>query len=94
MKKNEEVRVDIVVDGVAFSPKGEEAVQTKAILNRRLEENATVEQLDKKKSYLLALHKSFLLLLKAKMKRRFGGNLKHSSRSAGEINSILPMMSR
>jgi hypothetical protein len=42
------VRVDIVVDGVAFTLKGEEAVQTKAILKRRLEENATVEQLGKR----------------------------------------------
>ncbi len=49
MKKNEEVRVDIVVDGVAFTLKGEDAVQAKAILKRRLEENATVEQLGKRK---------------------------------------------
>jgi hypothetical protein len=49
VKKNEEVRVDIVVDGVAFPLKGEEAVQVKAILKRRLEENATVEQLGKRK---------------------------------------------
>ncbi len=49
MKKNEEVRVDIVFDGVAFPLKGEEAVQAKAILKRRLEENATVEQLGKRK---------------------------------------------
>ncbi len=43
------MRVDIVVDGVAFPLKEEEAVQAKAILKRRLEENATVEQLGKKK---------------------------------------------
>ena len=43
------MRVDIVVDGVAFTLKGEEAVQAKAILKRRLEENATVEQLGKRK---------------------------------------------
>ena len=49
MKKNEEVRVDIVVDGVAFPLKGEEAVQAKEILKRRLGENATVEQLGKRK---------------------------------------------
>jgi hypothetical protein len=49
VEKNEEVRVDIVVDGVAFTLKGEEAVQAKAILKRRLEENATVEQLGKRK---------------------------------------------
>ncbi len=49
MEKNEEVRVDIVVDGVAFTLKGKEAVQAKAILKRRLEENATVEQLGKRK---------------------------------------------
>ncbi len=49
MEKNEEARVDIVVDEVAFTLKGEEAVQAKAILKRRLEENATVEQLGKRK---------------------------------------------
>jgi hypothetical protein len=50
VEKNEEVRVDIVVDGVAFPLKGEEAIQAKkAILKRRLEENATVEQLGKRK---------------------------------------------
>ncbi len=94
MEKNEEVRVDIVVDEATFPLKGEEAVQAKTILKRRLEENATVEQQGKRKNYLLALHGSFLLLLKAKMKRRFGEKSKHSSGSAREINSILPMMSR
>ncbi len=49
MEKNKEVRVDIVVDEVAFTLKGEEALQAKAILKRRLEENATVEQLGKRK---------------------------------------------
>ena len=49
MKKNEEVRVDIVVDGVAFPLKEELPVQVKEILKRRLEENATVEQLGKRK---------------------------------------------
>ncbi len=43
------MRVDIFVDGVAFTLKGEEAVQAKAILKRRLEENATVEQIGKRK---------------------------------------------
>ncbi len=43
------MRVDIVVDGVAFTLKGEEAVQAKAILKRLLGENATVEQLGKRK---------------------------------------------
>jgi hypothetical protein len=49
VKKNEEVRVDIVVDGVAFPLKEELPVQVKEILKRRLEENATVEQLGKRK---------------------------------------------
>ena len=49
MKKNEEVRVDIVVDGVALPLKEELPVQVKEILKRRLEENATVEQLGKRK---------------------------------------------
>ena len=49
MKKNEEVRVDIVVDGVAFPLKEELPVQVKEILKRRLGENATVEQLGKRK---------------------------------------------
>ena len=46
---NEEVRVDIVVDGVALPLKEELPVQVKEILKRRLEENATVEQLGKRK---------------------------------------------
>jgi hypothetical protein len=49
VKKNEEVRVDIVVDGVAFPLKEELPVQVKEILKRRLGENATVEQLGKRK---------------------------------------------
>jgi hypothetical protein len=43
------VRVDIVVDGVAFPLKEELPVQVKEILKRRLGENATVEQLGKRK---------------------------------------------
>jgi hypothetical protein len=49
VEKNEEVRVDIVVDGVALPLKEELPVQVKEILKRRLEENATVEQLGKRK---------------------------------------------
>ncbi len=88
------MRVDIVVDEVAFPLKEELPVQIKEILKRRLGENATVGQLGNRKSYLLFLLKLFLLLSMAKMKRRFGGKLKHSSRSAVGANSILPMMSR
>ena len=49
MKKNEEVRVDIVVDGVALPLKEELPVQVKEILKRRLGENATVKQLGKRR---------------------------------------------
>ncbi len=43
------MRVDIVVDGVAFPLEEELPVKVKEILKRRLEENATVEQLGKRK---------------------------------------------
>ena len=49
MEKNEEVRVDIVVDGVALPLKEELPVQVKEILKRRLGENATVEQIGKRR---------------------------------------------
>ncbi len=44
-----EVRVDIAVDRVAFPLKEELPVQVKEILKMRLEENATVKQLGKRK---------------------------------------------
>ncbi len=49
MEKNEEVTVDIVVDGVAFPLKEELPVQVKEILKRRSEGNATVEQPGKRR---------------------------------------------
>ncbi len=55
MEKNKEVRVDIVVDGVAFPLKEELPVQVKAILKRRLGENATVEQLGKRRKLAAGL---------------------------------------
>ncbi len=49
------MRVDIVVDGVALQLKEDLPVQVNEILKRRLGENATVEQLGKRRKLAAGL---------------------------------------
>ncbi len=57
------MRVDIVVDGVALPLKEELPVQVKEILKRRLGENATVEQLGKRRKLAAGLPQAVFTLI-------------------------------